>query len=124
MGIEKRRHIRIDAQNLSHILVEEEGATVYEGMGKTLNISESGILLETHFEMEAKQVLEMTIAFEEEIVELKGRVAHCKVPVNQEKQRYETGIHFIDMDDPTFRRLKRFVVLFKQQKEKGSKKER
>ncbi len=123
MGIENRRHIRIDAQNLSHIVVEENGATVYEGMGKTLNVSESGILLETHFKMEEKHVLEMTIAFEEEIVELKGRVVHCKAPVNEEKQRYETGINFIDMDDPAFRRLKRFVVLFKQQKEKETQKE-
>ena len=62
MSIEKRRHIRIDSENLSHVAVEGGEGPVNEGIGKTLNISESGILLETHFTMESGQGVDLTLA--------------------------------------------------------------
>jgi len=47
--MDKRRHIRIDSFNLSHVCLEEDGMVINECVGKTLNVSESGILLETRF---------------------------------------------------------------------------
>ena len=45
----KRKHERIQSLNLSYICLDEDNNIVKQGMGRTLNISESGILLETHF---------------------------------------------------------------------------
>ena len=43
---EKRKHYRVDSLNLlSYTCQDEEGNLVKHGMGRTLNVSESGILL-------------------------------------------------------------------------------
>jgi hypothetical protein len=47
----KRKHERIQSLNLSYICLDEDANIIKQGMGRTLNISESGILLETHFPM-------------------------------------------------------------------------
>lgn len=112
MSIEKRRHIRIDSENLSHVIVENAEGPVNEGIGKTLNISESGILLETHFPMESGQGVDLTLALEDELLEGKGEVVHSRT---DEQGLSRTGIQFKDVDDATLRVLKQFVVLFRQQ---------
>jgi c-di-GMP-binding flagellar brake protein YcgR len=112
MSIEKRRHIRIDSENLSHVIVENAEGPVNEGIGKTLNISESGILLETHFPMESGQGVDLTLALEEELLGGRGEVVHSRT---DEQGISRTGIQFKDVDDATLRVLKQFVVLFRQQ---------
>jgi c-di-GMP-binding flagellar brake protein YcgR len=112
MSIEKRRHIRIDSENLSHVAVEDGTGPVGEGIGKTLNISESGILLETHFPVETGQGIDLTLALAEELIDLKGEVVHSRV---DEKGVSRTGIRFKEMDAEGLRVLKQFVVLFRQQ---------
>jgi c-di-GMP-binding flagellar brake protein YcgR len=113
MSIEKRRHIRIDSENLSHVAVEDREGPVAEGIGKTLNISESGILLETHFPMESGQGVDLTLALEEELVTVKGEVVHCRI---DDRGAARTGVRFRDLDDAALRVLKQFVVLFRQQR--------
>ena len=51
---EKRKHPRVNALNLSYICLDEDQQVIKQGMGRTLNVSESGILLETHFPIEAR----------------------------------------------------------------------
>ena len=112
MSIEKRRHIRIDSENLSHVIVENGEETLQEGIGKTLNLSESGILLETHFSMESGQRVDLTLALGNELVEGNGEVVHSRTdPAGVSR----TGIQFKDVDAETLRMLKKFVVLFRQQ---------
>jgi len=111
--IEKRRHPRFDSVNLSHICVDDgDSAVIGQGMGRTLNVSESGILLETHFSIEAGLILSLTIAFEEDLVDIRGKVAHSKK--GQKEKTFESGIEFMDMDEPSFRTLKKFIQLFEE----------
>ena len=109
--IEKRRHVRIDSLNLSYICVNEKGEIVNQGMGRTLNVSESGILLETHFAIEPKHLLAMTIAFEDELVDISGKVVHCR---EKEDGKSEAGIEFLEIDETAFEILKKFITLFKK----------
>ncbi|QTA89873.1 phosphoribosylaminoimidazolesuccinocarboxamide synthase [Desulfonema magnum] len=104
---EKRRHIRIDSLNLSHIWVDEMG----EGIGRTLNVSESGILLETYFYPGLEEFLILTIAFEDKLLEIKGKVVHYK---SREGGRFETGIEFLETDDSAVRFLKKFIKRFRE----------
>lgn len=112
MGIEKRRHIRIDSENLSHVIVEGEGQPVNEGIGKTLNLSESGILLETHFPVDSGQEVDLYLALGEQLVSVRGAVIHSRPNENGVSR---TGIQFRNVDDEAAAMLKQFVVLFKQQ---------
>jgi hypothetical protein len=110
--MEKRRHPRVDSVNLSYVCVDESGEVVNQGMGRTLNVSESGILLETHFGISPDQALSLTIAFEEELMDIRGRVAHSKQ--GGAGRTFETGIEFLDMESPTIEKLRKFIKLFEE----------
>jgi len=105
----KRRHIRIDSLNLSHITVTEEGVVVYQGMGRTLNVSESGILLETKFKIPAGDALLISIGIEDDLLELKGHVIFTK---ESGPGMQETGIEFLEVDDTALPRLRSYIKTF------------
>ena len=65
----KRKYQRIRSLNLSYICLDENNNIVKQGMGRTLNISESGILLETHFPIESEYSVLLTIALKEDLLE-------------------------------------------------------
>ncbi|MEJ2282491.1 MAG: PilZ domain-containing protein [Desulfobacterales bacterium] len=102
----KRKHERIQSLNLSYICLDEEENVVKQGMGRTLNISESGILLETHFPIEPQHVVQLTISLEEDLLDLKGKPVHVH---SREEGIYEIGIQFVDLDQPAIDLLKKFV---------------
>ena len=91
----KRKHERIQSLNLSYICLDENANIIKQGMGRTLNISESGILLETHFPIEPEHVVQLTISLEEDLLDLKGKPAHVR---SCDDGKYEVGIQFIELD--------------------------
>ncbi len=111
-GIEKRKHIRIDSLNLSHVSVKENGDTLKQGMGRTLNISESGILLEIYFPMELHQKVLLTVALQEDIIELNAKVVHSRTG---EQGMQEVGIQFQEMSEEQRKRVNEFVRLWLEQ---------
>jgi hypothetical protein len=84
-------------------------------MGRTLNVGEGGIQLETHVPLEPKEIVVLNIGLEEEIMEMKGQVTFCR---KREDGNFESGIQFIETDDEKLRFFKQFIVLFKGQDEK------
>ncbi len=110
--IEKRKYLRIDSLNLSYVCTDENSAIINEGMGRTLNVSESGILLETNFYIDLKQNISLTIAFENELVDIRGKVVHCRV---NSDGKCETGIQFLRADNKALQLLKEFIRVFQEQ---------
>ena len=102
----KRKHKRIESLNLSYICLDEEENIVKQGMGRTLNISESGMLLETHFPIEPIHVVQLTISLEEDLLDLKGKPVHVR---SSDEGKYEIGIKFIELDRGASDLLKKFV---------------
>ena len=102
----KRKHERIQSLNLSYICLDEDQNIVKQGMGRTLNISESGILLETHFPVEPKHVVQLTISLEENLLDLKGKPVHVR---SIDEGKYEIGIQFVERDKSTSGLLKKFI---------------
>src|SRR5210317_1071633 len=102
----KRKHERIQSLNLSYICLDEEKNIIKQGMGRTLNISESGILLETHFPIKPEHVVQLTISLEEDLLDLKGKPAHVR---SCDDGKYEVGIQFIELDQNTTDLLKKFI---------------
>ena len=102
----KRKHERIQSLNLSYICLDEDENIIKQGMGRTLNISESGILLETHFPIEPDHSVQLTISLEEDLLDLKGKPVHVR---SRDKGKFEIGIQFVDMDQRAVDILKKFV---------------
>ncbi len=113
MTKDKRKHHRIDSLNLSYISVDENDNIIKQGMGRTLNISESGILLETNFLIDSHHVLFLSVGLEDELVDIKGKVVYCRAG---EDKKFETGIEFLEIDDASLQILKKFIKVFRNQK--------
>ena len=94
MNENQRKHERINSLNLLHIYVKENDEVVQQGMGRTLNISESGIRLETNFSIDTKKTIWLTIGFEDDILELKGQITYYVA----RGKKFEFGIRFMDLD--------------------------
>jgi len=107
---EKRKHSRIDSLNLlSYLYCDENEEDANQGMGRTLNISESGVLLETHSPIGTACLVSLTIGFQEDVVDIKGRVVYKQ---RNEKGLYESGIEFSDMDETARAVLRRYIAAF------------
>jgi hypothetical protein len=102
----KRKHERIRSLNLSYICLDEEKNIVKQGMGRTLNLSESGLLLETHFPIESRHIVLMTISLEEDLLDISGKPIHIRL---NEDGKYEIGIEFFELDRETNLILKKFI---------------
>ena len=112
MSQEKRKHTRISSLNLSYICLDENEKIVKQGMGRTLNVSESGMLLETHLPVDTKHMVLLTIGLEEDIIELKGKPVHSK---KNNKNLYEVGLKFQESDAAVKKTLKKFIKAFNKQ---------
>jgi len=107
--------MRINALNLSHVAVDDREDAVKQAIGRTLNVSETGILLETHFPIESDQNVELTLGFEENLVNLRGRVIHL---LNGETGKFEMGIQFTDIDEQGTHIIKDFIEKFRKLKDR------
>ena len=103
---DKRKHARIESLNLSYICLDEDKNIVKQGMGRTLNLSESGILLETHFPIESKHTLQLTISLEEDLLDITGKPVHIH---SIEEGKYRIGIQFLNLDQESTKMLKKFI---------------
>ena len=103
---EKRKNPRVDALNLSYICLDEDQQVIKQGMGRTLNVSESGILLETYFPIEATHTVVLSIGFKDCLVDVKGRPAHIRLTG---PDVYEIGVEFLDLDETARHAVKDYL---------------
>lgn len=106
---EKRKHARIDSLNLSYFCLDENNQIIKQGMGRTLNVSESGILLEIHFPIDEKHTVKLTLGLEEDLVEITGRPVHSRI---NDDGKYEVGIEFLKTNEKACKLLKQFIDAF------------
>jgi c-di-GMP-binding flagellar brake protein YcgR len=113
MVAEKRKHARFDALNLSYVCEDKDGDILYEGMGRTLNVSEGGMLLETNFFISPGNTLTLSVAIEDELVNLRGRVIYCH---EGEGKMFRTGLEFLNIDEESRAVLNSFIKIFAEQR--------
>lgn len=106
---EKRKHARIDSLNLSYFCLDENNQIIKQGMGRTLNVSESGILLETHFPIDEKHTVTLTLGLEEDLIEITGRPVHSRTNADG---KHEVGIEFLKTNKKASKLLKQFIDAF------------
>ena len=109
---ENRKHKRIDSTNLlNYVCLDEEGNAVAQGMGRTLNVSASGILLETHVALDPQTLVSLTIGMEEEIINIKGIAIYSQ---KNDEGIYEIGIEFLEVQATELTVLHKFIQAFEQ----------
>ncbi len=107
---DKRTSTRIDSPNLlSYICRDEDDNEITQGMGRALNVSEAGIMLETHVPIDPQFIVTLTIAFEDVLIDFKGKIAHTQ---KREDGKFGFGIEFIEMNDEKRSFLKQYILLF------------
>jgi len=75
-------------------------------MGRTLNVSEGGCLLETHIPLKQGQGIQLTVALDEQIMELEGTIVHVK-PCGE--KGFCSGIQFVAPDHDGKQILKKYI---------------
>ncbi len=113
MKEKNRKYDRIKSLNLlNYICTDENGKESIQGMGRTLNVSRGGILLETHVPIQLSHEVAFTIGIEDELIDIKGSVVYCKL---NEKNKYESGINFFDINDTAQQILNKYIIAFRKQ---------
>ena len=113
-GIEKRKHPRFETTNLlNFVCCGEDGENCHQGMGRTLNVSETGILLETYHPIDPQWDISITIGFEEDLVDIKGSVIFQK---KSDEDTYEAGIQFSEISNHEREILVKFIQAFEEKK--------
>jgi len=113
--IEKRRHSRVNALNMvGYVLFDDKREKIDKGKGRTLNLSQSGALLETSKPLQGSFIILMTIDLNGKIIKVRGRVANSR----QSKKTgcYLTGVEFIGSRDEQLDAIISFVKAYHRRK--------
>ncbi len=109
MGRERRKFIRPESLNLlDYIVMYEHGQQGEYAMGRTLNVSEGGILMETRTLIAPDLKVMITLGLNEDLVDVQGKVIRS----NPLGDRYLNGIKFIDISDTNLKILQRYIKVF------------
>ena len=109
---ERRRAERRYAMNfLDYEIVSPEGETIGRGLARTLNVSATGLLIETGQFFEPGQVLRITLGLANELVQLLGRVVHAQ-PVSDEL--CSAGVQFVEFDQTDQQLYQRYFEALRQ----------
>ena len=110
-SIEYRRHDRHDSANLlAYTCRDQQNGIMDQGMGRTLNVSESGILLETYTPLDTVGTISLSIGFQQQVAEIEGKILYCRP---DSKGMFQAGISFLEIKEPDLAVLKEFMKKFK-----------
>ena len=101
---DRRRYRRVPTNNpITYVLVDEDGTEIGQGTGKAVNVSQSGILLETDMQLRSTYILLVSTDMDDKLMEIVGKVVFSKAA---EKGRFWSGIKFQGehQDNVKFRR--------------------
>ncbi|MBW1725099.1 MAG: hypothetical protein JRD87_04635 [Deltaproteobacteria bacterium] len=94
MTTDRRKHSRFNISNLiSYVCIDHRGNETTQGMGKAINASQEGILIETHKPIESKYILLMVIGIEDELIQVKGNIVYSQP---DDSRMFRTGIQFLE----------------------------
>jgi Tfp pilus assembly protein PilZ len=103
---ERRRSERKESLNLlDNIVLGDTGETVAHQMGRTMNMSEKGLLLETHIPFKVEQEIIITVALDENLVEIHGKVKY----IESSGEVFRAGIEFVKIDNKGEQTLKKYL---------------
>ncbi len=113
---ERRKNQRVKTVNLlSYISLNEKGKPTDQGMGKTLDISQGGLLLETKVPIEAKYIILMAIDIKDELINIRGKIVYS---VEVEPKIFHSGVRFKETNEKIREIIVEMVRVFNLHKDK------
>jgi len=107
---EKRKHSRVDSiYLLSYVNLDENDKEMMQGMGRTINVSESGIMLETHVAFSENDTVDVVVGLKEDMVTIRGKVIFSRTT---DTGQYQSGIQFLAIEDSSLATLRRYIDAF------------
>lgn len=111
---EQRKHYRAKTVNLlSYECIDEDGNPLNQGMGRMLDISQGGLLMETKVPIEATYILLMSLDVKEEPIKIKGKFVYCRQVGDK---TFHTGLRFTEADDKIRKIVAAMIKAFLQTK--------
>ena len=115
---DRRQHPRFKSLNLlSYVLIDDGNDAVQQGMGRTLDVSEGGILLETHAPIDPRYTVSLKIGLRDDITNVRGDVVYTR---KSQSGRVESGIAFRGPDQTQLKILRKYIKAFYEEKEAKS----
>ena len=95
--VEHRTAARSNDKNfLDFEILSPEGTVVGRGLARTLNVSATGLLLETSQPLAPGQTLRISLGLHDELVQVTGRVAHSE---ENAAALYNSGVCFLSFPE-------------------------
>jgi hypothetical protein len=106
---ERRHFIRPESLNLlDYLVVDDQGRQGDYSMGRTLNVSKGGILMETHIPLPQGQQVMITLGLKDELIDIMGRIVYSTYNAG----RHQNGIEFFHVTESDQKILNRYVKAF------------
>lgn len=88
----QRQYARVETCNLiSYACIDAQGTMIKQGMGKALDISQNGLMLECGYPIESEYISLMSADPDDRLVDIVGKVAHTR---RSPAGNYRIGIRF------------------------------
>ena len=105
--IDERESKREESINIvDYVMLGEDGEPENSGMGRTLNVGDRGILLETSTPLKEQRILLVTLGLENDMIELKGKITYIET---SEENKFRSGIEFMEINEEGKRVLHKFL---------------
>jgi hypothetical protein len=112
--IENRKYPRVKICNtISYIGSDEDGTILEQCLGVVLDVSQSGLLMESIQEVKSKNLSLMASTQKKSLVEIEGKVAHCR---KAESGKFKTGIMLQGTQEENIRFVKELIRAYHYQK--------
>jgi c-di-GMP-binding flagellar brake protein YcgR len=112
---EQRRCPRIESENIvGYVLYDDKKKKVKQGSGRTRNLSQTGVLLETEAVLKGSYIILVTINLDGNKVKVRGRVVTSRYV--ESSGCYLTGIEFIGPKDQQIEVIIAFVIAYQHRK--------
>ena len=106
---EHRHYIRKKALHLlDYLVIDQQGQQTTYSMGRTLDVSENGLKLETTQPISKGDTLIITVGLEDDLVDLRGEV----ITTEDFGEYFFTGIEFQDISEEGKRIFKKYAEAF------------
>ncbi|MCD6375419.1 MAG: PilZ domain-containing protein [Caldisericaceae bacterium] len=103
MDFNGRAAKRLESENLlAFQLFDDQDQVILQGVVKTIDISRTGISIESFDPMEVGRKIELTIGLGENVVKAKGTIKNC---VNKTEKTYHVGIEFEYLSDDDLNKI-------------------
>ncbi len=111
MSAERRNHTRPESLNLlDYLVVDEQGRQGEYSMARTLNISQGGILMETHLPLPQGQQVMITMELKGNLLNIMGRIVYTTFSSGM----HQNGIEFFHLAENDKSLLNKYIRDFHQ----------